>query len=137
MLDWIFKLCYQTELESACLMHSKANLLIPSCGEGKYSIYCRHQARSTAAHAQKSRTPWRLSSLIPPQEAFLKTIFGGEGFRMNELRLIGWWWGNRVVFRNLNHKPSGSNWPVGLVLVLNMWSPNTTWVRERSLSWTT
>ena len=137
MLDWIFKLCYQTELESASLMHSKANLLIPSCGEGKYSIYCRHQARSTAAHAQKSRIPWRLSSLIPPQEAFLKTIFGGEGCRMNELRLIGWWWGNRVVFRNLNHKPSGSNWPVGLVLVLNMWSPNTTWVRERSLSWTT
>ena len=28
-------------------VHSKANLLTLGCGEGKYSVYCRYQTRST------------------------------------------------------------------------------------------
>ena len=31
--------CYLTNLRSACPMHSKANLLTPGCGGGKYSVY--------------------------------------------------------------------------------------------------
>lgn len=31
--------CYPTELGSACLQHSEANLLAPCCGEGKYRVY--------------------------------------------------------------------------------------------------
>ena len=33
--------CLWTKHGATCLMHSKANLLTPGCGEGKYSVYCK------------------------------------------------------------------------------------------------
>ena len=44
--------CYQTELGSPRPRHSKANLLIPSCGEGKYSIYCRAPSKGVGDKPQ-------------------------------------------------------------------------------------
>ena len=71
---------------SAHLPCSKVNLLTPGYGEGKYSVYCRHQARSKGSSCSED-----LNSLMVFREAFLKAIFGGEGGRMRDFLLIGWW----------------------------------------------
>ena len=36
---------YQTELGSACPLCSKANLLTPGCGKGKYIVYCKVRSK--------------------------------------------------------------------------------------------
>ena len=48
---------------------SKANLLTPGCGEGKYIIYCRHQARRTGSSSSKD-----LNSLMAFREGVLKVV---------------------------------------------------------------
>lgn len=48
-------LCDQTQLES------EANLLIPGCGEEKFSVYCRAPKGVQVADAQKPQTPRWLS----------------------------------------------------------------------------
>ena len=40
---------------------SKANLLTPSCAEGKCSVYCKTKQGVQVANAQKAQTPWWLS----------------------------------------------------------------------------
>ena len=82
-----------------CLPSSKANLLTPGCDGGKYSIYCRHQARrkgSSCSEDPNSRMVFR--------ERFLGNICG-EGCSVHDFLLIGWWWGNRVVFQEPRAKP--------------------------------
>ena len=89
---------YWTELGSACLTCSKANLLTLGCSEGKYNVYCRAKWE-WAAHAQKTWTPWWLQGRV------FKGNIRGEVCRVPEqlvdILLIHWWWGNRVVFQEL------------------------------------
>ena len=51
-------ICDTILLKQTCvhsLWFSKANLLSLGCGEGKSSVYCRHQTRSASAVAQKTQ----------------------------------------------------------------------------------
>ena len=66
--------CYRTELGSARPLHSKANLLTPGCGEGKYSVYLQGAKQGKqAARVQKTRTPRWLSG-----KGFLRPTFGAR-----------------------------------------------------------
>ena len=52
----------------------------------------------------------------------------GEGCRVCDSLLIGWWWGNRVVFRE-SQSSAFTFQPVwGPVLVLSLRLPSSTWV---------
>ena len=76
--------CYQ--LGSAHPPGSKANLLTPGCGEGKYSIYCRCQAGMGSLCSKDSNPhPLGLSG-----KGFKGNIWG-EGCREHDFLLIGWW----------------------------------------------
>ena len=52
------KKCYQTKTWVCSPTHSKANLLTPGSGEGKWSVYCKvPYKKSGTADAQKAQTP--------------------------------------------------------------------------------
>ena len=71
-------------------MCSKASLLTPGCGEGKCSVYCRHQAK----------TPGQLVLKSPElPEGFQGKVYKdrvrepgcGVCDQLVDLLLIGWW----------------------------------------------
>lgn len=39
--------CYRTKFESTLLCAVKPNLLLPHCGDSKYSIYCRASSKES------------------------------------------------------------------------------------------
>ena len=61
----------------------------------------RDKQEEWAAHAQKPQTPWWLQGRV------FKLTFKAEGHGVHDqlidILLIGWWWGNTVVFQDLNH----------------------------------
>ena len=85
----------------------------------------RDKQEEWAAHAQKPQTPWWLQGRV------FKVTSKDEGHGVHDqlvdILLIGWWWGNRVVFQDLNHQPSGSNQSGVLMLVVSMESPYQWW----------
>ena len=58
--------CYQTKLGSTCRKHSKTNVLILGCNEGKCSIYCKVPSREYGQFVLK--------------DGFLPWGFSGKGF---------------------------------------------------------
>ena len=86
------------------------------------SVYCRAHQGEQAAHAEKTWTPRWLSGRV------FKGKIWCEGCRVQDFLLIGWWWGSRMVFRDLNHQSSGSYQSGVYVLVLSMSSTSSTWV---------
>ena len=59
------------------------------------------------------------------REKFLLAKFGREGCRVCNPPLIGWWWGNKMVF---NHQPSGFSQSGVNMLVLSLTLSSSTWV---------
>ena len=90
--------CYWTKLGSACLPHSKANLLTLGCVEGKYTVLLQGTSKLM------------LRRLKLPNGFFQGWVFKGnicgEGCRVHDFWLVGgevtgWYFGN------LNHQPPG------------------------------
>ena len=91
--------CYLTKLGSARLPQAKANLPTLGCGEGKYSTYHVLQGTSQgeqAASALKASTPQWLS-----EKVFFRRQRLGWGLQFVDFLLIGWWWGYRLIFLEL------------------------------------
>ena len=59
-----------SELGSACLMHSKANLLTRGCGEGKCSINCRRTKENRQLKLKRPKL------LVTFREGFFKATLG-------------------------------------------------------------
>ena len=58
MIRILFFFCYRCDQTWVCsLVHSRANLLTPSCGEGKCSLYCRAPSKKYRKLELKSPTP--------------------------------------------------------------------------------
>ena len=81
---------------SVCLMWSEASLLTPGCDERKYSVYCQ--------------TPSKENSQLVFRKLKLVSGFQGRVFKGKEkervvcnwlmyILLVGWGWGNRMVFQ--------------------------------------
>jgi len=106
---------------STHLPGSKANLLTVGCSEGKYSVYCRHQARRTSSSSSND-----LNALMAFREGFLKTTLRVRvvacGLRLVGGEATGW------CFRNLNHQLLKFQSVWRLVLVVSTLSPSSTWV---------
>ena len=99
------------------------------CGEGKYSIYCRASSKENRQLMIK-----RPKFLDGFQERVFKGNIWGEGCRGHDFLLIGWWWGDRVVFQKSSSSSTDSNQSGVSVLVLSMYSPSSTWVGRWGLS---
>ena len=81
--------CYQIKHGSTLLLHSKANLLTLGFNEGKYSVYCRHQARRTGNSCSEDLNSWMACS------KFLKVTLGVREWvsvngQLVHNSLIGW-----------------------------------------------
>ena len=85
---WFF--C-QTKLGSTHPTCSAADLLTPGCGEGKCSVYCK---------TSQSKENGQLKFKSPRCEG---EGCGGRG-QLTCSSLIGWWWGNSMMF--LEFQPS-------------------------------
>ena len=85
--------CYLTELGSPCPVCSKAHLLTLGCDGGKYSVYCRRQARKTGSSCSED-----LKSPVTFREVFLRTVWEIRDQLMHSSP-AGWWWGNKVMFQ--------------------------------------
>lgn len=88
-----------TKLWFACLTFSKTNLLSQDSGEGKYSVYLQGTKQGKwAANAQRTQTPcW-----FYLQRIFKDDIKGESHWVCDWLMtilLIGWCWGDRVIFQ--------------------------------------
>ena len=122
--------------------HSKANLLIPGCGEGKCSIYCRAPRKESRQLAFKRPK-------LP--EGFQEKVFkdrvreAGCGYVISLWTLF--WLVDNDVIRSQHHQPSGSDWSRVCVLVniIQLTSPNSggfsicktaqrTWLRILSIA---
>ena len=103
-MEWIILFpsgpCHQTELESACQAEKPIYWHQVVVKESTSFIAGTKQGER-AAHAQKTLTPQWLSG-----KGFLGNVCG-EGCSVHDFLLIGWWWGNRVVFQE---SPSSTFW---------------------------
>ena len=61
-------------------------------------IYCKDKQEEQVDGAQKPQTPWWSGGV------FYDKIWG-EGCRVCDSLLIGWWWGNRVVLQESPAQP--------------------------------
>ena len=117
--------CYWTELGFAHLTHSKASLLAPGCGEGKYSVYCR------ALSSKDLNSPSAFT------EGFLKATLG---VRVTECVMSSqtffWLVGTEIIewcFRNLNHQPSVPKWSGVYMLVVSSFLLVGAWFPQKQL----
>ena len=94
MIGWR---CYQTKFGSTCRKHSKTNVLILGCNEGKCSSYCKVPSREYRQFVLKDGTTLRAFG-----KGFLKVRWR-RGMRVSDhlmcIPLTDWWWGHHVVFQ--------------------------------------